>query len=332
MPDEKTGHLAPRFCGGKMPGRCRPASAHCPFTRSYHRAMPIEDASFLSRIKLFATLDDDERNVLAQSCTHRVVQEGETIFSAGEPGDSMFMVMSGSVELFVKDTAGQKIVLNTVHTNDHFGELSLLDGGSRTAGAKAVERTELVSLDRDDLLNLFKKRPEAALDMLAAVGGMTRKANALLRQRVAKNVNEQVETSRDNIVLRVADWVANFSGSITFLVLHMFFFAGWIIFNATPAAFDPFPYNLLTMTVSLEAIMLSTLLLFSSNRQGARDRIRADIEYEINLKAELEVQHLHEKTDRIHEDMLDRLAKLERTLRATVPSAGATNGTNVTAS
>ena len=245
------------------------------------------------------------------------------VFSAGEPGDSMFMVMNGSVELFVKDTAGQKIVLNTAHVNDHFGELSLLDGGSRTASAKAIERTELVSLDRDDLLTLFKTRPEAALDMLAAVGGMTRKANALLRQRVAKNVNEQVATSRDNIVLRVADLVANFSGSITFLVLHMIFFAAWIVFNATPAAFDPFPYNLLTMTVSLEAIMLSTLLLFSGNRQGARDRIRADIEYEINLKAELEVQHLHEKTDKIHEDMLERFAKLERALKAGGTSAAA---------
>jgi len=285
--------------------------------------MPLEDASFLQHIKLFATLDDDERNVLAQVCTTKVYEEGATIFAAGEPGDSMFMVMSGSVELFVKDTAGQKIVLAHSHTHDVFGELSLLDGGSRTASAKTTERTELVSLDREDLLMLFKKRPEAALDMLAAVGGMTRKANALLRQRVVKNVNEQASTERDNIIMRVADSVANFSGSITFLVLHMFFFAGWIGFNATPLAFDPFPYNLLTMTVSLEAIMLSTLLLFSSNRQGARDRIRADVEYEINLKAELEVQHLHEKTDKIHEDMLERFSKIERALNGRTAGSSA---------
>ena len=276
--------------------------------------MAIEDPSFLHHIKLFATLDEDERNVLGQVCAHKIVEEGETVFAAGEPGDSMFMVMSGAVELFVKDTAGQKILLNTAHTYDVFGELSLLDGGSRTATARATERTELCTLDRDDLLTLFKKRPEAALDMLASVGGMTRKANALLRQRVVKNVNEQVENAREGIVLRVTDWVANFSGSITFLVLHVMFFAAWIGFNTTPLAFDPFPYNLLTMTVSLEAIILSTLLLFSGNRQGARDRIRADVEYEINLKAELEVQHLHEKTDKIHEDMLDRFAKLERAL------------------
>ncbi|CAN5767124.1 hypothetical protein BH11MYX3_BH11MYX3_06760 [soil metagenome] len=276
--------------------------------------MAIEDASFLHHIKLVAKLDEDERNLLAQACTHRVVEAGTVLFAIGEPGDSMFMVISGAVELFVKDTAGQKIVLNTARTHDHFGELSLLDGGSRTASAKTTEHTELCTLDREDLLTLFRKRPDAALDMLAAVGAMTRNANALLRARVAKNVNEEVQIDRGGIVLRVADWVANFSGSITFLVLHLALFAVWIGFNSSPLGFDPFPFNLLTMTVSLEAIMLSTLLLFSSNRQGARDRIRADVEYEINLKAELEVAHLHEKTDKIHEDMLERFAKLERTL------------------
>ena len=68
-------------------------------------------------------------------------------------------------------------------------------------------------VDREDLQQLFRKRPDAALDMLAAMGRMTRKANSLLQARVSRNVNEQVEEERDNIVLRVADWVANFSGS-----------------------------------------------------------------------------------------------------------------------
>ena len=120
-------------------------------------------------------------------------------------------------------------------------------------------------------------------------------------------------------MLRVADWVANFSGSITFLVLHVGHLRGVdrAQLGVLPFGdFDPFPFSLLTMAVSLEAIILSTLLLFSSNRQGARDRIRSDIEYEINLKAELEVAHLHEKTDRIHEEMLDRFARIEKALKS----------------
>lgn len=270
------------------------------------------DPSFLAQISLFQQLDDDERAVLAGVMAEKQAQPGDTLFRAGEPGDAMYIVQSGKVELFVKDKAGQKITLHTAEAGELFGELSLLDGGSRTATAQVVEACTMLMVDREDLQQLFRKRPDAALDMLAAMGRMTRKANSLLQARVSRNVNEEVEEERDGIVLRVADWVANFSGSITFLVVHVAIFTAWISFNATGMAFDPFPYNLLTMTVSLEAIILSTLLLFSSNRQGARDRIRADIEYEINLKAELEVAHLHEKTDRIHEEMLDRFARLEK--------------------
>jgi CRP/FNR family cyclic AMP-dependent transcriptional regulator len=276
------------------------------------------DPAFLAQISLFQQLDDDERGVLAQVMAERVVAPGETLFRQGEPGDAMFIVHSGKVDLFVKDKAGQRILLHTAEAGEFFGELSLLDGGSRTATAAVTEAGTLFMIDREDLQQLFRKRPDAALDMLSAMGRMTRKANSLLQARVSRNVNEQVEEERDGIVLRVADWVANFSGSITFLVVHVIFFGSWIGFNASTMAFDPFPYNLLTMTVSLEAIILSTLLLFSSNRLGARDRVRADIEYEINLKGELEVAHLHEKTD--------RFARLEKLI---VP--GRTTGPHKTA-
>ena len=273
------------------------------------------DAKFLAQTRLFSTLDDDERSVLAETLAHRTVKAGEALFNIGEPGDTMYIVKSGRVELFVKDNSGQKIILNVCEQFETFGEVSLLDGGARTASAVALEECDLASVDRDDLLTLFKTRPEAALDMLAAVGGMTRKANQLLRQRVSKNVNEEVEHDRGNIVLRVADWVANFSGSISFLVIHVCLFAIWIGVNLSIAhPFDAYPFGLLTMCVSLEAIILSTLLLFSSNRGAARDRIRSDVEYEVNLKAELEIAHLHEKTDKMHEDILDRLNRLERAL------------------
>jgi CRP/FNR family transcriptional regulator, cyclic AMP receptor protein len=272
------------------------------------------DAAFLANLSLFATLDDDERAVLAAAMSERSVKANECLFRIGDPGDQMFIVHTGQVELFVKDKAGQKIVLHVAEVGEFFGELSLLDGGPRTATASALDDGELLIVDREDLQQLFRKRPDAALDMLAAMSRMTRKSNALLQARVSRNVNDREEISRDNIVMRTADWIANFSGSITFLVLHVAFFAAWLAFNRLPIAFDPFPYNLLTMVVSLEAIILSTLLLFSGNRQAARDRIRSDIEYEVNLKAELEIGHLHEKSDRMHEEMLDRFARIEKSL------------------
>jgi uncharacterized membrane protein len=293
------------------------------------------DPAFLGNLSLFAMLDDDERSVLAAAMQVRPVTANECLFRVGDPGDEMFIVERGTVELFIHDKAGQKIVLHVAEVGEFFGELSLLDGGPRTATASALEDGALLVVDREDLQQLFRKRPDAALDMLAAMSRMTRKANALIQARVARNVNDREEIARDNIVMRTADWIANFSGSITFLVLHVIFFAAWIGFNTLPIAFDPFPYNLLTMTVSLEAIILSTLLLFSGNRQTARDRIRSDIEYEVNLKAELEVAHLHEKSDRMREEMLERFARIEKSLgiapRPKTQAVGATTATRTPA-
>jgi uncharacterized membrane protein len=273
------------------------------------------DPDFLANVALFALLEVEERSALATALVERAVLPGEMLFRSGDPGDSMFVVHSGRVELFVTDRAGQQIVLHVAERGDFFGELSLLDGGPRTASGRVVESGTLYVLDRDDLQQLFRKRPDAALGLLAAMSRMTRKANALLQSRVSRNVNEQVKIDRGNIVLRAADWIANFSGSIAFLILHVVYFAVWIGANSFKSAFDPFPYNLLTMMVSLEAILLSTLLLFSSNRSTARDRIRSDIEYEVNLKAELEIAHLHEKTDVLHQEMLDRFSRMEKALR-----------------
>ena len=161
------------------------------------------DPAFLAQISLFAQLDDNERGVLAQSMVERDAAVGAVLFRQGEPGDAMFIIKTGKVDLFVKDTVGQKILLHSAGPGDQFGELSLLDGGSRTATAEAVEPCELLVLDREDLLQLFRKLPDAALDMLAVMGGMTRKANALLQARVSKNVNEELEVDRGGVVLRV---------------------------------------------------------------------------------------------------------------------------------
>ncbi|HTJ41501.1 MAG TPA: DUF1003 domain-containing protein [Kofleriaceae bacterium] len=275
------------------------------------------DAALLTDIPLFATLDDDERKLLADVVDLRTLKKGDMLFRAGDPGHAMYVIVKGEIELFIKDHAGQKITLMESRQGDVFGELAMLDEGPRTASALATDDAELLELDRDDILLLVTKKPEAALHMLGAMGAMTRKADMLLRTRVAKNANEAIEQQADRggIVLRVADSVAAFSGSISFLVLHVVIFTIWISLNLglTPIApFDEYPFGLLTMAVSLEAIILSTLLLFSSNRQGEKDRIRADIEYEVNVKAELEVAHLHEKLDHLHEDVLSRLAKIER--------------------
>jgi CRP/FNR family cyclic AMP-dependent transcriptional regulator len=282
------------------------------------------DVSLLAGIDMFELLHEDDRRALADVVDAIKLKPGETLFQAGEPGDSLFVVRSGSIELFIKDTVGQKIVLTIAEEGDLFGELSLLDSGPRTATAVALTDVELLVLDRDDLLLLFQKRPDAALNMLAAMSAMTRKADELLRTRVSRNVNEEMQ-EHSTVLQRVADWIAWFSGSMPFLMINGAWFIIWIIINTAPLGirpFDPYPFGLLTMIVSLEAIFLSCFVLVSQNRQAEKDRVRSDIEYEVNVKAELEVAHLHEKADRIYENMLDRFAKLEKLMRspASTPS------------
>jgi CRP/FNR family cyclic AMP-dependent transcriptional regulator len=272
---------------------------------------------FISNIRMFELLNEDDRQALAKVVDELTVPEGHTLFQAGDPGDSLFIVREGTIELFIKDTAGQKIVLTVAEPGDMFGELAMLDTGPRTATALALSESEVLVLDREDLILLFRRKPEAALHMLAALSGLTRKADELLRTRVSRNANEEMEV-HSTPLQRVADWIAWFSGSMPFLMINGGWFIIWIVLNTlilgTAAAFDPYPFGLLTMIVSLEAIFLSCFVLVSQNRQAEKDRVRADIEYEVNIKAELEVAHLHEKTDRLYENMMARFEKLEKSL------------------
>ncbi len=273
---------------------------------------------FLTHIHMFDHLNADDRQALAGVIDELKVSSGETLFHAGDPGDSLFIVRQGSIELFIKDTVGQKIVLATAQPGDMFGEVAMLDSGPRTATALALTDCEILVLDRSDLLLLFQRKPEAALHMLAALSGLTRKADELLRTRVSRNVNEEIEV-HSTPLQKIADWIAWFSGSMAFLMINGAWFILWISLNTLPLgipAFDPFPFGLLTMIVSLEAIFLSCFVLVSQNRQAEKDRVRADIEYEVNIKAEMEIGHLHEKTDRIYENMMARFERLEKRLAA----------------
>ena len=273
----------------------------------------MQTAELIGTVSLFKLLSEDERADLQGVFERRDAAAGERIFSAGEPGDSLYIVGSGSVELFVKDNSGAKIVLTVCEPGEVFGELSLFDGGARTATAVCLEPATLLVLDRDDLLAFLRRHPDAALDLLTTMGQRMRSADEMLRRRVARNINEEMQI-RSTTVERIADLIAEFSGSITFLFLNGLVFALWIVWNSVPFVphFDPYPFGFLTMVMSVEAIFLSIFVLISQNRQGAKDRLRADAEYEVNLKAELEITHLHEKMDFLTEQMLARMQRPER--------------------
>jgi CRP/FNR family cyclic AMP-dependent transcriptional regulator len=273
----------------------------------------METAELLARVPLFKLLDEVELADLQHCFERREIPAGQAVFRMGEPGESLYIVGEGSVELFVKDDTGSKIVLTVCEPGDFFGELSLFDGGARTATAEVLSDADLLVLDREDLMAFLRRRPDAALDLLATVGQRMRSTDEILRRRAARNINVEMEI-RSTALEKMADVIAEFSGSIPFLMMNAIWFLVWIAWNVIPHIphFDPYPFGFLTMVVSLEAIFLSIFVLVSQNRQGEKDRLRADADYEVNLKAELEITHLHEKMDFLTEEILARVPGRER--------------------
>lgn len=283
------------------------------------------DASLLANIPFFQPLDDTERAAIAQMLEEVRVPAGQSVFALGDPGDALYVIRSGEVEVFIKDDTGARIVLEVDGPGDFFGEISLLNPGPRTATAFVLRDMEALRVDREDLERCVRQHPEIALDILTVVGGRLREINNRLRHTASRNVNDQIPDNRSG-AQRAADWIAEFSGSIPFLLINFSLFFVWIIVNTglIPGvrAFDPFPFGLLTMAVSLEAIFLSIFVLISQNRQAAKDRVRSDIEYDVNLKAELEVAHLHEKMDDMNADMLARFEALQASIMRSGDHAG----------
>ena len=274
------------------------------------------NAEMLAHVTFFAQLDDEERSQLAARLDLARLPKDTLLWRRGDPGDAIYVVKTGCVQLFVTNDTGEKIVVENARAGDFFGEIAFLDGGARTTSALVTEELEALVVDRGDLEELFRMHPEAALHLLSAAGRRLRETARLLTRTASRNVNEETEDKRST-VMRLADWISTFSGSLPFLFMHCGIFFLWIVLNVGPLSrteiggWDPFPFGLLTMVVSLEAIILSVFVLLSQNRQIERDRVRNQIEYDVNLKAELEIAHMHEKVDAMNEALLVRLKAIE---------------------
>jgi CRP/FNR family transcriptional regulator, cyclic AMP receptor protein len=243
----------------------------------------------------------------------REFKAGEIVFHYGDPGGEIFILRTGRIELFVESTDGQKLILAENEPGDVIGELSFLDGGSRTGTALAREDTQLLTMHRNRLMEFIDKHPHAAMDLLTVVGRRLRATDELLRTQVSRNPNVE-EEERLTFGQRVADKVASFGGSWTFIISFGIVLVIWVVFNSTALLskhFDPYPYILLNLFLSMIASIQAPVIMMSQNRQSSKDRLKSDLDYEVNLKAELEVAHLHRKVDHIYERIEDHFARLE---------------------
>lgn len=242
----------------------------------------------LRSVPLFRALDDEAARELCNLLTTRDVAAGTPLFHRGEPGDSMYLIEHGCVRISVKDTEGHDTTLAEMGNGEFFGEMSLLDGHARSADATTSIDSRLAVLPRADFRMFLRKNPDIALGILTALTHRLRRTDDLLRHRVSRNANEE-EEARLTVADRAADMIAEFGGSWKFIGASISFSLLWIAFNSWFLfhPFDEYPYVLLNLVLGMVAGLQAPIIMMSQNRQGQKDRLRADLDYRVNLKNEL---------------------------------------------
>jgi CRP/FNR family transcriptional regulator, cyclic AMP receptor protein len=278
------------------------------------------DPSILNEIEHLTDLSQEEKSALADKIDLLPYSAGEIVFNYGDPGNALYIVRSGEVEIYVKNDQGEKIVLETSQPGDIFGEIALLDGGSRTAWVAAIGDVELLRLDREHFEAYLRQHTPAALNLLSVAARRLRKSDEVIRRTVTRNVND-VAAAQETVLTRLADAVPALTGSLGSLAFHAIFLGGWIAINlgwlAGRKAFDPYPFEFLSVIIALEAIFLTLFVLTSQNRQRVRDRIRSDIEFETSINTETKIAYLHEKIDRLTEGHYQLLVNTQKLLDKT---------------
>ncbi|HZE70633.1 MAG TPA: DUF1003 domain-containing protein [Pyrinomonadaceae bacterium] len=262
----------------------------------------------LRSVPLFASLDDqaatDLRNLLKSSTVPRPTR----LFRQGDSGDSMYLIESGRVSISLRDEEGKEVTLAELAQGDFFGEMALIDGQQRSADACVTEDARLAVLLRPDFLSFIRTNPDVALEMLSAVSHRLRRTDELLRSRVSRNVNEE-EKARLTMADRAADVIAEFGGSWKFIGASIGLIIFWIILNSylLRTAFDQAPYQMLNLVLAVIAGMQAPIIMMSQNRQGEKDRLRADLDYQVNLKNELSLAEILRRLDVLESERLPRL-------------------------
>ena len=265
----------------------------------------------LRHVPLFSLLDSDELAVLAQQVEMRDFEPMQRIYKAGDPSARAFIVMTGNVRVTSVDADGQEVLFAEPKHGDFFGFASMLDDAAHQTTAVAIEQTSCVEVDRNDITQLLESKPLAGLDLLTVVAREIHATQQLVRGRSARNPNELID-ERETFGERIADKVASFGGSWRFIILFSVVLAVYVIINEILRghAWDPYPFILLNLFLSMLAAIQAPVIMMSQNRQDSRDRLRSELDFEVNRRAENEIQSLSRKLNFLADkldDMDDRL-------------------------
>jgi CRP/FNR family cyclic AMP-dependent transcriptional regulator len=270
----------------------------------------------LKTVPLFALLDDDERAVLAAQVELRKFAPRQRIYKIGEPGGHAYVMVSGHVHVTTVDEDHQEVIIDHPAHGEFFGFASMLDQTPHQTNATADEETVCIEVDRNDITTLLQRKPHAGMDMLTVLGRQFHASQQLVRLRANRNPNEMI-ASEATFGERIADMVAGFGGSWTFIITFAVAISIYTLINVVlrGKAWDPYPFILLNLFLSMLAAIQAPVIMMSQNRQDTKDRLRGELDYDVNRRAESEIQGLARKLNSLGEKIDD----VEDLLREKLP-------------
>ena len=260
----------------------------------------------LRHVPLFELLDDDEAQILAARVEVRRFAARQRIYKSGEAADHGYVVMSGTARLTTTDEDQQEVVVDEPTHGDFFGFASMLQQTEHHTTAMAMEETVCLEVGRDDIAELMMRKPMAGMDMLTVQARQFHASQKLVRSRTMRNPNEVIE-EQSTFGQRVADSVARFGGSWSFIIL---FAVVLVVYSAVNVAlqnraWDPYPFILLNLFLSMLAAIQAPVIMMSQNRQDTKDRVRSELDYQVNRRAEAEIQSLSNRMSLLMDKLED---------------------------
>lgn len=260
----------------------------------------------LKHVPLFALLDEDETAVLASQVELKTFSPRQRIYKIGDTDGKAYVMVSGTVRITTVDQDNQDVVVDEPAHGEFFGFASMLERTAHQTTAVAMNEVVCLEVDRDDIAVLLQRKPLAGMDMLTVLGRQFHASQQLVRLRAMRNANEVIEREA-KFGERIADTVARFGGSWTFILSFFFGMIVYVFLQATlkTRSWDPYPYILLNLILSMLAAIQAPVIMMSQNRQDTKDRVRGELDYQVNRRAEAEIQNLSRKLNHLGDTMGD---------------------------
>jgi CRP/FNR family cyclic AMP-dependent transcriptional regulator len=260
----------------------------------------------LKDIPLFALLDDEEMAVLAAQVELKTFAARQRIYKMGDAGGQAYVMVSGKVRVTTVDEDHQEVLVDEPGCGEFFGFASMLDGTPHQTNATAIEEAVCMEVDRKDITVLLERKPHAGIDMMAVLGRQFHASQQLVRLRAQRNPNEVIEEEM-TAGQRIADNVAKFGGSWSFIIMFLVVLVIYTLINIGlgKSAWDPYPFILLNLFLSMLAAIQAPVIMMSQNRQDTKDRVRGELDYEVNRRAEAEIKMLSQKLNVLGEKIVD---------------------------